>query len=219
MSNNHHITSLTAIELRKICNPITAIAICLQLWRHFLSIFRKRAQDTQKIRIDNTIRFCLEHATYHLLMLGAMSEDQATSIINMTIYKVSIISHINHPINKKTTITFCDLSIKEIGDLRPDVIVDFLMNLVKECSTMIKDNPKGPLFNQYVDYYADSIYDISDIMKKTFYQVTQILRIIEKEEYISGFATLAFERNPLQENIVTVSENMNLQVTDNERNQ
>lgn len=211
--SNYQVINLTATDLKKICNPITAIAICIQLWRHFLSIFRKRAQDAQQNRVDNTIKFCMEHITYNLLMLGALTEELTTSVISMTIYKVAIISNINHPTNAKTTISFCDLSVKDVGNLRPDIIVEFLMKLVKECSIMIKENPKGPFFSQYVNYYSESIYDVADILKKSFYQVTRIQGIVDPEEYISGFLSLELKREAEPATHIQVSENMNLEVT------
>ena len=194
--NNYHIVSLTAIELKKLCNPITSIALCLQLWRHFLSIYRKRAQDFSNIRADNILKFCLELVTHNLLQMGKLTDERTTSVIDMTLYKVSIISHNDHPVDKRTIISFCDLSLKVIGNLRPCILVDFLMNLVNECAIMLKEDPKGPTFNQYVNYYSDSIYDITGMLKRTLYQIVPISDVFNKEEYISGFATLEIKQVP-----------------------
>ncbi len=209
--DNNHTVYLTAKDLCRICNSQTMIALCIHVWKHFSDIFQELATNKGKLHEKQQIKYCFEQIKRYLQITGDLAREEVTSVIILEIHKLIFVSYKNNERNRIINIVFNDMSIKEIGILEPDIIIDFLFDLIIEVMVHFKSNPNSSLADDHtVDYCWNNMAEIESVMRQNVDKVHPFNATSPKEIYTSCLATLSITHEPIPTRLVKVRHGMDV---------
>lgn len=205
------VVRLSAEELNKFCNPQTMVGISLHVWKYFCDLFYDQAILIKKRKVGIQIRHSLEQISRYLQMVGDLSTETVDSVIVIYLKQLAFMSYKHDSSNKIINVTFHNMTVREVGILAADTIIDFLFDLALEVIVHIKSSPnKSPLDDCTIDYCWKSIAELEPMIRQCANDVHKSKPTVVRETYFSCVATMTMTHEPIPNELVKVKYGMDI---------